>query len=272
MAVSYVIGSVNRSADSVLIGWYWGAHLLGLYSRAYNLLMLPVRQLSVPASSVAVPTFSRLQNDPERFARYYLRMANLMMWITTPLFGFLFVAAQPVIILVLGHQWGGAAPVFQILVISALGQLLLDSTVWLFVSRGHSGRLLKLLLVISPIIIASFLVGLPFGIKGVALSGSLVLIAIFPWVLKYAFHGTVLTLKDLGKAILLPVVLSLAGSFLSELALHLIAPQRVVSQFLVVALGFATVYSLSALLRPVREEAMSLRRLFSELRLSGEAA
>jgi PST family polysaccharide transporter len=272
VAASYLMSAVNRSADSVLIGWHWGAHPLGLYSRAYNLLMLPVRQLSGPARSVAVPAFSRLQSDPERLARYYLRAANLIMWITTPIFGFLFVAAQPVIVLVLGHQWGEAAPVFQILVISALGQLLFDSTLWLFISRGESARLFKLLLVMSPIIIGSFAIGLPFGIKGVALSGSVALVAIAPWQLRYAFRGTPLTLQRLGQAIYLPIVLALAGISLAWLGLKLTAPHGIVSQLLVAALGFAAAYSLSAVVRPVREEAMSLKRLFSELRLSNRTA
>jgi PST family polysaccharide transporter len=272
VAASYLLTAVNRSADSVLIGWYCGAHLLGLYSRAYNLLMLPVRQLSPPASSVAVPAFSRLQNDPERFARYYLRGANLMLWVTTPVFGFLFVAARPVILLVLGHQWGEAAPVFQILVISALGQLLFELNLWLFVGRGEPTRLLKLLLIVSPIIICSFAIGLPFGIKGVALAGSLVLVAMFPWILKYTFRGTQLTLRGLGRAILCPIALSLAGIASAKLALHVIVPRGIVSQLLVAGLGFAAAYALAALVRPVREEAMSLRKLLSELRLSRQAA
>jgi PST family polysaccharide transporter len=272
VAASYVIGNVNRSADSVLIGWHWGAHPLGLYSRAYNLLMLPVRQLSTPAGSVAVPAFSRLQNDPERFARYYLRMANLMMWITTPLFGFLFVAAQPVIILVLGRQWQEAAPVFRILVIAALGQLLYESALWLFVSRGESARLLKLLLVISPIIVGSFAIGLPFGIKGVALAGSLVMVSIFPSILKYTFRGTKLTLRRLGQAMLWPVALCLGGILTAELALHLIAPQGILSQLLVAGLGFAAAYVLSTLARPVREEVKSFIELFGELRANGQTA
>jgi len=270
VAASYVIMAVNRSADAVLTGWYWGAGPLGLYSKAYNLLMLPVRQLGTPARSVAVPAFSRLQTDPERFARYYLRCVNLIMWITAPVFGFLFVAAGPVIILVLGSKWREAAPVFQILVISALGQLLLESTIWLFVGRGQSQRLLKLLVIISPIIIVSFLIGLPFGIKGVALSGSLVLLAILPWILQFAYRGTDLTLPRLGRAIMYPVSLGIAGVFLAELALHLIAPQGVVLQLLVAAMGFAAASSLSALIPPVREEALSLRKLFSEMRLSGQ--
>ena len=121
------------------------------------------------------------------------------MWIIAPIFGFLFVAAVPVIVLALGNRWRGAAPVFQILAIFALGQLLLESTLWLFVSRGQSQRLLKLLLIISPIIIGSYAIGLPFGIKGVALSGSLVLLVIFPWILKFSFRGTNLTFSVLGR-------------------------------------------------------------------------
>ncbi len=264
VAASYFIVTVSRSADNVLIGWHSGAGPLGLYARAYNLLMLPVRQLSAPAGGVAIPAFSRTQGDPERFARYYLRTVNLIFWISAPIFGFLFVAAAPVIVLILGNQWREAAPVFQILVISALGQLLLELTIWLFVSRGQSQQLLKLLLIISPIIVGSYAIGLPFGIKGVALSGSLVLLAIFPWILKFSFRGTNLTLQRLGQTILYPISLCLAGVCLAELALHLIAPQRIVSQLLVTALGFVGGYSLSLLIPPVRQEIISIRRLFGK--------
>jgi O-antigen/teichoic acid export membrane protein len=266
VAASYFIITVSRSADNVLIGWYSGAGPLGLYSRAYNLLMLPVRQLSAPAASVAIPAFSRVQGDPERFARYYLRAVNLIMWISAPIFGFLFAAAQPVIVLTLGNQWRAAAPVFQILAVSALVQLLLESTIWLFVSRGQSHQLLKLLLIITPIIVGSYAIGLPFGIKGVALSGSLVLLSVLPWMLKFAFRGTNLTLQRVGRAILYPIALCLAGVFLAELALHLIGPERIFSQLLVVALSFAAAYSLSAFIPPVREEIISLRKLSGELR------
>lgn len=272
IAFSYVIININRSADAVLTGWYWGAGPLGLYSRAYNLLMLPVRQLSGPAGSVAVPAFSRIQNDPERFARYYLRAVNLIIWISGPMFAFLFVAAQPVIILVLGKKWQEAAPVFQILIIGSLGQLLFETILWLFVSRGQSGRLFKLLIVISPIIVASFAIGLPFGIKGVALSGSLVFIGMFPWILNYTFQGTQLTLKHLAQAIVCPIAACFVGVIISKSALHLLAPTRPGPQFLVVALGFLVAALLLAFVRPIRTEVLSLRKLSSELRLPAEAA
>ncbi|HTS12534.1 MAG TPA: lipopolysaccharide biosynthesis protein [Candidatus Limnocylindrales bacterium] len=271
VAASYMAINWIRTADNVLIGWYWGAAPLGLYSRAYNLLMLPVIQMNIPIGGVAIPALSRVHDDPELFARYYIRLMNLMMWVSGGIFGFLFAAATPVIILTLGHKWQGAAPVFQMLALSALGQVLLESIIWCFVSRGQSGQLLKLLLVISPIIIAGFCIGLPFGIKWVAASLSLVFVAILPWMLKYAFRGTNLTLGRVGRAFVCPLSLCLTGVLVAKLAARLIVPQGVLLQLLVVAVSFATVYSMSALIPAVRAEMFSFKKLFGELRLSRTA-
>jgi O-antigen/teichoic acid export membrane protein len=272
VAASYLIANTTRSSDGVLIGWRWGAGPLGLYSRAYNLLLLPVRQLSSPARSVAVPAFSRTQDEPERFARYYLGAISLIMWIGTPLFAFLFAAAEPVIVLTLGNQWREAAPVFQILAISALAQLLFDSTIWVFVSRGESKRLLKLLVIISPIMFTSFAIGLPFGIKGVALSGSLTLVAIFPCILKFAYRGTRLTLRRLGEAMLCPALLSLLAVGSAEAVSDLFGPSTIAVRLLRSVLGFVAPYLLSAFIPKVRKEFESLYSLAKHHGFAAEEA
>ena len=141
--------------------------------------------------------------------------------------------------------------------------MLFNPTIWLFVARGQSGRMLRLSLILTPILVGSYILGLPFGIKGVALSGSLVFVGIFPLILKYAFRGTSLTLQRLGQAIRRPISVCLAAVFSSLLAVHVITPQRIVSQLSVVALSFATVYSLSALIPTVREEIVYLRTLLA---------
>jgi O-antigen/teichoic acid export membrane protein len=267
IATSYLLVNLMRNADNILIGRFLGAGPLGLYSRAYNLVMQPARQLFDPVGSVAIPAFSRLQGDPERFARYYLRTINLMTWVSASIFGFLFVAAEPVTLLILGNKWRAAIPVFQILAIFSLAQLLYGSTIWLFVSRGESKGLLRLSFFTSPILVGGYLIGLPFGITGVALSASLVQLAILPWVMKYTFRGTHLTIHRLGQAMLHPIALCLAGVAFAELLLHFVAPQRMVSQFLTVALGFGAVYLLSATLPSVRKEALALRNVLSDLRV-----
>jgi O-antigen/teichoic acid export membrane protein len=270
VALSYLTSYLTYNTDNVLIGWYWGATPLGLYSRAYNLLMLPVRQLNAPIGRVAMPAFSRLKDDPETFARYYLRATSFMIWVAMPIFGFLFAAAHPVIILVLGRKWSEAAGVFQILCIAALAQLLLVPGTWIFVGRGLSGRLSRLTFTTCPIIIVTYLIGLPFGIKMVALLGSIGFVLILPWALSYTFRGTQLTLLRLAKAIIWPVSLSLAGAALGAIALHAVPFRSNVLQLMVVGAGFLVAYALGALLAPVREEMMSLKRLFGELRVKGQ--
>jgi O-antigen/teichoic acid export membrane protein len=267
VAASYAVFNWLRNVDNVLIGWYWGASPLGLYSRGFNLLVLALSQITGPTSNVAIPAFSRIQGDRELFSRYYLRIMNLIAWISAALFGFLFVAAEPFIVLVLGEKWRAAAPVFQILTLSALGQLLLESTLWVLISRGQSARLFKLMLLIAPFIIAGIAVGLPFGIKRVALSLSLTLLAIIPWVLIIAFRGTDLTLQALGRALLCPISLCLAGVCSAKLALYLAPAEHTVLQLLELGVAFAIPYGLSIMLPPVRKEMLSFWNLLGEFRL-----
>jgi PST family polysaccharide transporter len=269
VAASYAIHYVTHNADKVLIGRFSGATPLGLYSRAYNLLMLPVRQFMSPVTAVAVPAFSRLQDDEERFARYYLRIVSVMMWVCAPLFAFLGVAAEPVIVLAVGNQWRESVPVFQILAVSGLAELLLSSsTHWLLVSRGQSAKFLKLGLITAPLILGSFAMGLPFGIKGVALSYSSVVVVILPWALHFAFDGTHITLQRLGRVLMYPAMVSVLGVLSAKIAVYFTEPVGMLSKLLVIALGFAGAFLLSALIPRVREEVVSFRGLLSDLRRS----
>ena len=129
---------------------------------------------------------------------------------------------------------------------------------------GYPQRLLKLLLIVSPFMIASFALGLPFGIKGVALCGSVVLLTISPWILSYAFRGTNLTLRRLNRAIAHPVLISLGTAVLAELALRWSNSQNTFPQLSVVAMSFAASYLLSLAIPAVRREVMSFRTLLDK--------
>jgi PST family polysaccharide transporter len=264
VAGSYLILSIIRGADNILIGWYWGAGPLGLYSRAYNLLMLPIRQIGGAARAVTVPAFSRVQADPERFARYYLQTVNVIMWICAPLFGILFVAAEPVIILVLGNRWKDAAPVFQILCICAMSQMLIESVIWLLISRGQSRRLMMLVSMTSPVIVLSYAAGLRFGIRAVALSGSIAMLLSLAWMLKLSFRGTLLTVLRLVRSIACPIGVTISGVAAAEVALRLIAPQYPIPQMVVTTLSFAVALAAATLFPSVRMELMSLKSLIKQ--------
>jgi len=201
-----------RNGDNILIGRFLGAATLGLYSRAYAMLMLPIQQLNGPISSVAIPALSRLQNEPERFRNYYRKTLGLMVLLSVPLVAWMLVSAHHIILLVLGEAWEGAIPLFR-----ALGGAAMVGTIniaggWLFVCLGRTDRQFRAVALHSLGLVIAFVVGLPWGAFGVAVACSAATVAFRVPYLAYAAHGTPVQLRDIGKVLLFPLLSSAIAS------------------------------------------------------------
>jgi len=93
-----------RNADNLLIGKFLGAGPLGLYSKAYQIVMMPVINLRDPVYSVAIPALSILRNDPEEYRKYYGKIVFLIALLTMPLMAFVVTFSEDIIVLVfVGH-------------------------------------------------------------------------------------------------------------------------------------------------------------------------
>ena len=84
----------TRNSDNVIVGFALGSGPLGVYSKAYNLLMLPIRQINAPVGSVMLPALSRLQDDPVRYRRAYLQALSAIAMVGMPLVVCVFVLAD----------------------------------------------------------------------------------------------------------------------------------------------------------------------------------
>ena len=203
------VNHFSRNADNILIGWFWGAGALGLYHKAYALMALPINKIFEPLGNVTVPALSRLQNDPARYRQYYFKAVNSVAWLTMPLVALLAAAAGPIILLVLGAQWEGAIPIFQILAVASVFRPIYSSVRWIFYSTGNGGGLLRLRCALAPLFFGCFVLGLPYGPAGVAAAYTIGFLLAFPFVLGYAFRGTRLTLTGLAAALWCPAVTAL---------------------------------------------------------------
>lgn len=163
-----------RNLDNMLIGWRWGAGPLGLYSKAYSLLMMPLSQVNGPAARVATPALSRLKNEPDRYRSAYRQILAVTTLLTMPLIAFLIVSVDWVVLLVLGSQWRDAAPIFAWLGLAGLLQPVANTTGWLFITQDRTGEMFRWGVIGSTLSMVSFVVGLPFGPVGVAASYALV--------------------------------------------------------------------------------------------------
>ena len=159
-----------RNLDNVLIGRAWGEYPLGLYDRAYKLLLLPLQQINAPVAKVMLPVLARLAHDPERYRTVFLRTLSQMLIVTLPGIVFMVGSADVLVPVLLGRQWTDASPVFAVLGLASLLQAVNNPTGWLFMSQGRSRDYLCWGLFNAATCVVSFIVGLPYGPIGVAVA------------------------------------------------------------------------------------------------------
>lgn len=196
---SWIVSFFHRQLDSALIGWRWGSTELGYYSRAYNLLLAPHNLVSGPLSTAIIPALSRLhgEDQPAKWRTGYLDALIVVTTIGGGLTAILFGAAVPIINLVFGPGWEKTQLIFSYLVIAMLGATATQTTAWIYVSRGTTDRMLRWSLLSTPVFVASFIIGLPFGAAGVALSYALAQLLAFLPCFWMATRFTNLTVIDI---------------------------------------------------------------------------
>lgn len=119
-SLTQVVNYVARTGDNVIIGRWLGAGALGLYSRAYNLMTLPLTYVVSTASSVLFPTLSEIRTDRERLGRAYLLSVQVGALVSAPIMAGLIVAAPHLVRGLYGDAWAGAVLPLQILCAAGL--------------------------------------------------------------------------------------------------------------------------------------------------------
>jgi O-antigen/teichoic acid export membrane protein len=259
---------LSRQADNLLIGWRWGPGQLGLYSRAYGVLLLPLRQLNAPLARVAVPVLARLVSRPDRYRHAYVRVLRVTAAVGCMGLAFVAVTADWVIAVVLGPGWEGAGPILTWLAIGGALQPISNTTGWLFITQDRTGDYLRWGLVSSLLTVGAFVVGLPFGAVGVAaaygLSGLTLRAPLLFW---YVGRTGPVSTADIVKATAFPLgVASLVGT--SLVALRVTTDLRP-GPGLAASVMVALVVAGSSLLVPSGGRLLSdLRQMVADLRPS----
>ena len=165
-----VVNYFARNLDDILVGKMFGAAALGFYQKAYELLMIPLRQINNPIGAVAIPALSQLDPTSQRYRRVYLRILEKLLLVTTFIGALLCGTADWIVLLLLGEPWLPAAPIFAWLGLMVFTQPLGNTAGWLFVTQDRTRELFRWGIVGSALAVASFVVGLSWGVVGVAAS------------------------------------------------------------------------------------------------------
>lgn len=212
VTLNAVVAYIAFSVDKVLVGRFWGADVLGIYGRAYQLINLPTSNLNAAIAQVGFPALSRLQDNPERMKSYFLKGYGLFLSLVIPITMGCALFAEDIIRVFLGPQWGAAVPVFQLLAPSVFAFKMINPFGWFMQATGRAARSLYLGLILAPIVILGYIAGLPYGATGVAAGFSIGLVLLVVPLIYAATRDTPITVVDTFRVVMRPVVSILIGA------------------------------------------------------------
>ena len=194
-----------RRVDDLLIGKIIGPAALGLYTKAYGLMLMPLNQVSRVISQVLFPSLSTIKNDPSRVKRLYLRAAQTVALITFPMMLGLLATSETVVLAVLGKQWERMVPILRTFCVLGLAQSVGALIGNLFKSQGRADLMLRLGVFVKLWMIGAIIIGIQWGVMGVTVCYTFAsLVALYPET-RYGGKLVGLSFKEL--------ISSLAGIF-----------------------------------------------------------
>jgi O-antigen/teichoic acid export membrane protein len=165
-----IVNYFGRNADNLLIGRFLGASQLGFYTLAYTLMVYPISNLTAVAQGVLVPAMSQIQAETKRVANAYIRACRYLAFLILPAMIGLALVAREAVLTIYGPKWDDAGRVLQILCWVGTFQPFASLVGALFVTRGFTRWFFWWGVIASSLTVLGFVIGLRWGIIGVAFS------------------------------------------------------------------------------------------------------
>jgi PST family polysaccharide transporter len=165
-----VLGYAENNLGNILLGRFDGPFALGLYDRAFKLVIVPWWQVSLSVARVATALLSRLRESDELYIRAFNQMLQGLLLVAVP--GLIWAAANAdrLVPMVIGRNWIAAAPIVSDLSLAATLLPFSASAYWLYVSQGRVAEQLRWGCVSAAAVIVALLTGISWGPVGVARS------------------------------------------------------------------------------------------------------
>jgi len=159
-----------RSLDNLLIGKFIGSAGLGIYTRAYSTMLMPISQVSTTVGQVMFPSLSTIQAEKIRVKKIYLNTLAMIALISFPMMMGLMVVADDFVFALFGQKWVEVIPILRILCLIGMLQSLVTTVGWIYTSQGRTDWLFRWGIVAGSAGIISFIAGVWVGsIRAVAI-------------------------------------------------------------------------------------------------------
>lgn len=165
-----IIQQVYDNLYPLVIGKYYNANQLGLYSRAQGFASLPSTNFSGVVGSVTFPVLSKLGDDLPRLTEIYRRMIKTTAFVVFPMMIALAALASPLIHILLNEQWYGCIVLLQILCMALIWQPLSNIHLSVLKVAKRTDIVFKLEIFKRVVGLGSLFCSVPFGVKGMCVA------------------------------------------------------------------------------------------------------
>ncbi len=159
-----LINSIYTNIYNIVIGKFFNATDLGLYSRANSLSQFPAVILSTAVSQVTFSVFSKINEDKELLKRAVSSLLNKLMLVVFPLMIGLAVVARPLVQILLTGKWLPIVPYVQLLCVIWILKPIQVINLNVLNAQGRSDLFLKLEIYNKILIAVMIAITFRFGI------------------------------------------------------------------------------------------------------------
>src|SRR5919112_1837890 len=166
---------LSQQSDNLVVGRWLGPTALGIYGRAYNLMVLPATVFGKIVNRVLFPIMAQVQNERERLAGGYERALAIVALVSLPVSATLWIVAPEFIPVLLGPKWTAVVLPFRLFTISLFFRMSskVSDTCTKAAGAVYSRALIQGIYAVM--VFLSALLGMRWGIGGVALAVSVVM-------------------------------------------------------------------------------------------------
>jgi len=218
---------VFEQSDRFFAGRAWSSKALGYYTFAWQLACMPTDKIVTLINQVSFSVFSRLQNDTERFNKFYLNINKATATLVLPLFAGGFILGDELIMVVLNEQWWSISTIFRYLCLAQILVTLNAVNNFVHTAQGRPEWRMYFFGACAALMSVSFFFAVQYGLEAI----------LVPWFTTYLLISLVwitITLRQIGMPFLnylrnlsipfLAAIVMSSAVFLTDLLLEFIPP------------------------------------------------
>jgi PST family polysaccharide transporter len=176
---------------------------------AYGVFLAPLNDVGI-LNRVMFAALSRLQDDETRLKRGFLRATEYATMVVLPIMLGLSLVAPLAVAVLFGSKWMPSAPVIRLLALAGFFQLMMTFAPTALQAAGRPDLRLQIAVLSAMLYVPAFVLGLRWGIVGVAAGYLVASLIMFPIIFGFVSRVMGMRLGELWRTVRGSVVASIA--------------------------------------------------------------